>query len=195
MINVDNISFSYDGKKKIIEDFRFKFYDKQSYVICGGNGKGKTTLLKLLLGLLKPSSGSIEKDINYRVGYVPDYNGLYENMTVIDNIRFRLGIYELKYTNEKQNVDKMIRRFKVSSFLNHRVKELSFGTQKKIGLMCALLIRPQLLVLDEPTSGLDKNTKAELIRIINEVSLDMMVISVSHDEEYIKETQSIIVSL
>lgn len=195
MISVNKVSFSYDGENNIFENFEFKFYDKQSYVIQGENGRGKTTLLKLLLGLLKPSEGSIEKDIEYRIGYVPDYNGLYENMTVLDNIKFRLGIYGLKYSEEKQNVENAIRRFNVSSFLYQKVKELSLGTQKKIALICALLIKPQLLVLDEPTGGLDRNTKNELIHIINEVSSEMMVISVSHSDEYIKNTNSIIVQL
>lgn len=92
MLKVENLSFGYSKNNNIIENFNYNFQKGKSYVICGDNGVGKTTLLKLLIGLLKPSTGVVERTNDYSVAYVPDYNGLYENLTLMDNVRFRLGI-------------------------------------------------------------------------------------------------------
>lgn len=195
MISVDNITFSYDRKKNIIEDFSYCFDEKHSYVICGANGRGKTTLLRLILGLLQPDKGCINKSKEYQVSYVPDYNGLYENMTVEDNIRFRLGLFGLKYKEEEQSINYYLKKYRVESYMEQMVKQLSLGTKKKIALICALLTKPQVLVMDEPTGGLDNQAKQELINMIDELSEKMMIIAVTHDSEYINVTNSLVVEM
>lgn len=110
MITANEISYSYDSKKEIITDFSYCFEDKNIYAISGSNGVGKTTLLKIILGLLKPSKGEIIKDESYRTGFVPDYNGLYENMTVIDNIKFRMGLYGMKFSENKKAVFQLLKK-------------------------------------------------------------------------------------
>ena len=86
MIKADEISFAYPGGEEIISDFSYEFSANKSYIICGENGCGKTTITRLLLGLLKPDSGKIEKSDGAVISYVPDNNGMYENLTLKDNI-------------------------------------------------------------------------------------------------------------
>ena len=191
MIKVENISFSYDKEKIIIDNFSYHFEKGKSYVITGENGKGKTTLIKLLLGLLKPNKGYIECNIDNVVAYVPDYNGLYENLSVIDNVRFRLGINNKSLNSVKSNYDKMVKKYSLERYQNALVKTLSLGTKKKVGLICALLTQPDILFLDEPTSGLDKKSKAELINMLKEQNKDRTIIVVTHDMDYINAVDSI----
>lgn len=195
MINVENISFSYEKGKEIITNFSYIFEKEKSYVICGDNGTGKTTLLKLLLGLLKPDSGSIRMKEEYTIGYVPDYNGLYENLTLMENVLFRLGIYNKNYDDVKDKFEQWTEAYGIKEYQNCYVKNLSLGTKKKVALLCTLLTMPQILILDEPTGGLDVASKEELINILAQLRKDMLIISVTHDEYYINYFQSIVVRM
>ena len=88
MIKLEHVTFGYVHGKSIIDNFSFEFEENKTYTICGENGKGKTTLIKLILGLLQPEEGTVERKNVSVVGYVPDYNGLYDGLTIKDNIFF-----------------------------------------------------------------------------------------------------------
>lgn len=196
MFEVENITFAYSKGNKIINNFSYKFELGHSYVICGENGVGKTTLLKLLLGLIKPNTGIIKKDNDYITGYVPDYNGLYENLTLLDNVIFRLGIYNKKYIQVKDMFENWMEAYSLTKYKDSFVKDLSLGTKKKVGLLCACLIMPQILVLDEPTGGLDADSKKELIHMLMQLKReDTMIITVTHDEYYINAFDNIVIKL
>ncbi len=195
MIKLNNISFSYDSKKQIISDFSYEFEDKKLYIIYGENGKGKTTLIKLILGLLKPNTGIIQKDKEYMIGYVPDYNGLYENLTLKDNIIFRLGLYHKEFAKVREKFERWSEAYTLTQYMNAYVHELSLGTKKKAALLCTLLTSPQVLVLDEPTGGLDEKAKEELITILKNLQNEMMIITVTHDEYYIKSLDSTLIRI
>lgn len=195
MIEVDKISFSYVKGDNIFSNFSYKFLEGNSYVICGDNGVGKTTLLKILLGLLKTNSGTIKKD-NYIIGFVPDYNGLYENLTVMDNVIFRLGIYNKKYSQVKDIFENWMESYNLSNYKNTYVKNLSLGTKKKVALLCACIIMPQLLVLDEPTGGLDLTSKKELVNMLLQLKReDSIIITVTHDDNFINAFENIVIKL
>jgi len=196
MLNVDNVSFEYVKGKKIINNFTYTFEQGKSYVICGDNGVGKTTLLKLLLGLLKPDSGIIQKGCDYTTGYVPDYNGLYENLTVMDNVLFRLGIYNKQYSQVKVIFESWLNAYHLLQYTNSFVKDLSLGTKKKVGLLCACIIMPQVLMLDEPTGGLDMDSKKELVNMLIQLKReDTIIITVTHDESFIHAFDNIVINL
>ncbi len=190
MIKVNNISYAYNMEKTIISDFSYEFEDRKSYIIYGENGRGKTTLIKLILGLIKPNAGTIQKDKEVTIGYVPDYNGLYENLTLKDNIFFRLGLYNKKFDNVRENFEQWSKAYSLTQYMDVYVRELSLGTKKKAALLCTLLTSPQVLVLDEPTGGLDEKAKEELINILKKLQNEMMIITVTHDEYYIKSLDS-----
>lgn len=195
MIKVNNISYAYNLEKTIISDFSYEFEDGKSYIIYGENGKGKTTLIKLILGLIKPNAGTIQKDKEDTIGYVPDYNGLYENLTLKDNIFFRLGLYNKKFDNVKENFEQWSKAYSLIQYMDVYVRELSLGTKKKAALLCTLLTSPQVLVLDEPTGGLDEMAKEELINILKKLQNEMMIITVTHDEYYIKSLDSALIRI
>lgn len=194
-IKLDHISFAYDSEKNIISDFSYEFEDRKSYIIYGENGRGKTTLIKLILGLLKPNSGIIEKDQEDTIGYVPDYNGLYENLTLKDNIFFRLGLYNKNFDDVRERFEHWSEAYKLTQYMDVYVRDLSLGTKKKAAILCTLLTSPQMLVLDEPTGGLDEKAREELINILKELQNEMMIITVTHDDYYIKSLDSILIRI
>lgn len=191
IIKATDITFSYKNDETIVENFSYHFLKGKSYIILGENGKGKTTLLKLLLGLIKPDKGTVELNKEAVVAYVPDYNGLYENLSVIDNVYFRLGINNKSFENIKQKYKELIQRYGLEEYQYSLVKTLSLGTKKKVGIICALILTPDILVLDEPTGGLDDKSKKELINMLKKEKNEMTIIVVTHDKEYISEVEGI----
>ena len=190
LINVDNISFAYPEGHEVISDFSYSFYEKQSYIICGENGCGKTTITRLLLGLLTPDKGKIERKSNIVVSYVPDDNGVYENLSVRDNVLFRLGIYNKKFKDVEEKYNNWVKKFKLSLYAGSLVGDLSLGTKKKVALLCAMLVMPDVIVLDEPTGGLDISAQKELIKMLEMIKNDTVIITVTHDDFYIKNFKS-----
>jgi len=190
MIEIKNLEFFYNSKNPIFKNLNYKFYDGRFYVISGANGVGKTTLIKLILGLLAPINGFINNTNNI-IGYLPDYNGIYENLTVLENIKFRIGIYNKSYVRLKNTIEDLLNKYNIYKYKNCLVKNLSFGTQKKLALICAYIINPDLLILDEPTSGLDNNSKKELIEMLvsynNQDNKNYIVLCISHDQMLIDE--------
>lgn len=184
MVKLEHVTFGYVPGKSIIDNFSFEFEENKTYTICGENGKGKTTLIKLILGLLKPEEGMVERKNVSVVGYVPDYNGLYDGLTIKDNIFFRLGIYNKKVQAVEDKLQEWSKKYALQKYMDTPVKELSLGTQKKAALLCTLLTEPDVLVLDEPTGGLDKKAKEELVEILKIYQDKMTIITVTHDEFY-----------
>lgn len=190
MIKADEISFAYPGGEEIISDFSYEFSANKSYIICGENGCGKTTITRLLLGLLKPDSGKIEKSDGAVISYVPDNNGMYENLTLKDNILFRLGIYNKKFKDIEKKYSDWMKKFRLVNYTETLVKDLSLGTKKKVALLCAMLVEPDIIFLDEPTGGLDFGGQKELIKMLNVIKDYTMIITVTHDDYFIKNFES-----
>lgn len=185
-IVVRNLQFGYNIGNPLISCQNLELSPGNIYVFIGENGSGKTTFVKLLLGLLKPDCGEIQGRNNYITGYVPDYNGLYSTMTLLENIKFRLALYNLSYPEMKQEVDDLLDRYNLLYARNMLVNHLSLGMQKKAALACTILTKPNLLVMDEPTVGIDSAAQTELIKmILSYLSQDTIVICTSHDAHFI----------
>lgn len=150
--------------------------------LIGADGSGKTTLLRTIIGLLLPNDGTIsvlglnpvtQKDeLNLHIGYMPQKFGLYEDLTVIENMELYA---ELKKVNH--DFDKMFEFTALTPFKNRLAGDLSGGMKQKLGLACTLLGSPEFLILDEPSVGVDPISRRDLMRMVrNMISPDTTVL-------------------
>jgi len=169
--------------------------------IGGENGSGKTTLLKCLCGLLKPSSGTVQWNINGKslksdqitteVGFLAPSVQLYGNLTCLENIRF---LCELRNLNrEFKDLVNLLGAFQMHQFADHAYGELSTGQQQRIKLVAATFYNPSVLILDEPGANLDSKGK-ELVRnlLSDYKNDDKMVIIASNQSEELELSDQII---
>lgn len=142
--------------------------------LIGADGSGKTTLIRLITGLLEPNSGLIstlgknpvtEKDkITPKIGYMPQKFGLYEDLSVIENLKLYADLKNVPYDFEK-----LLEFTKLAPFQARRAGALSGGMKQKLGLACALLGTPDFLVLDEPSVGVDPISRRDLMKMVKEL--------------------------
>ena len=157
MIELLDISFSY-GRKKILENFSVTVRPGECVVLAGSNGSGKSTALSIMASVLRPDTGTMQ--VNGSVGFAPQGTALFEDMTVLDNLRFFAGL-------KKCHVPEKL-PFGVAKYLKTRVSKLSGGMKKQVSIACALLGDPQVLLLDEPCAALDIEYRRELTELILE---------------------------
>lgn len=168
------------------------------YGLLGVNGAGKTTLMRMLCTLLKPTSGSITwngKDIfsmdgEYRrlLGYLPQDFGYYPDFTVFDYLMYIASIKGLRPAAAKQRAEALLNQVGLSEVNKKKMKKLSGGMKRRVGIAQAMMNNPKILILDEPTAGLDPNERIRFRNLISELSEDRMVLLSTHivsDIEYI----------
>ncbi len=184
VVEVENLSFSYKGEHPVLEEVSFKVEKGDFVGIIGPNGGGKTTLLKVILGLLRPSKGSVKlfgKDVNYfsdwkRIGYIPQRVRVKEDFPATAS-----EILQLSDAEEK--LQEIINFLHLEDILTKKFVELSGGQQQLVLLGSVLAEDPDLLVLDEPTVGLDIHARRHIMEILRDVSSsqEKTVLMVSHD--------------
>lgn len=185
---VKNLYFMYE-KNFVLEDINLTLEDKEFLTIIGPNGGGKTTLLRLILGLLKPFKGEIliynkppYKASNF-IGYVPQHTNFSLDIpiTVFDIVlEGRLKAFKFFYSKEdKEKTLKTLKKINIEHLKNKRIKELSGGERQKVLIARALNCDPKIIIMDEPTSAIDPNGQKEILDLIE--SLDMTRVVVSHD--------------
>jgi len=196
MIELKNVKFYYQKNNIVFSNLNYTFEKGNIYFLTGENGVGKTTIAKLILGILNPISGSIDKkDIN-QTGYLPDFNGLYPQLTVLENIKYRMALYNQNYQEHKDMVESALRQYKIYKYLNTDVSSLSLGTQKKVAILCVAMIPCELLILDEPTGGLDKSSRLEALKMVVELrNENRIVLCITHDQDLLRSGKGIILSM
>jgi ABC-2 type transport system ATP-binding protein len=175
IISVNHLTKFY-GKIPGVQDLNFSVSQGEIFGFLGPNGAGKTTTIRMLLDLLRPTSGQIHifgkeiydhsLEIRRRSGYLPGNFSAYGNMTGINFLRFAGS---MRRTSPKLQ-SSLIDRFQLSKEdLSQKVKHLSHGTLQKLGIIQAFFLQPELLILDEPTIGLDPLMQEEFYRLLFEV--------------------------
>jgi ABC-2 type transport system ATP-binding protein len=134
--------------------------------VVGGDGAGKTTLLRCLAGALAPTDGAVATPGPARTGYLPGSSGLYPDLTVAENLAFRAEAYGLPAAAARRRAAGLTDRAGLSAARDRLAGQLSGGMRQKLGVICALLHEPDLLVLDEPTTGVDPVSRAGLWQLI-----------------------------
>ncbi|WP_291326620.1 metal ABC transporter ATP-binding protein [Desulfovibrio sp. UCD-KL4C] len=195
VISFSNVSFRY-GPHDVIDDVSFDILKGDYLAILGPNGGGKTTLLKLLLGLLSPRKGCVEVlgttpgKHGGQIGYMPQYTSVSESfpITVRDAVLMGKvspglkGVFGIKFgKSASSTVEKALERVGMLSHINRRVSDLSGGQKQRVFIARAIVDEPKIILLDEPTASIDQAGKNSLYCLLRELNEDMTVVMVSHD--------------
>jgi len=190
-INRENIVIKIRGLKKSFEDYAvlngidLDLYQGENLVVLGRSGSGKSVLIKLISGLLKPDAGTIEvlgsdvigikekelQQLRIRIGFSFQNSALYDSMTVRKNLEFPLvrNRKDISRSEIDKDVESVLDAVGLSQTINQMPAELSGGQRKRIGIARTLILNPEIMLYDEPTAGLDPITCIEINELINEV--------------------------
>ena len=196
-LSVKGVSKSF-GRKSILNNISFEMNDADSLAIIGESGCGKTTLMRIIAGLLKQKSGSIafvdkfENKMIPTIGYAFQLNALFDSYTIWQNVLFKNYIEEINTKDEIcEKVAKILKLVNLSpDVMNLYPKDISGGMQKRVAIARAIATNPNILLFDEPTSGLDPYTSTKIVETINQLNLldgtKPMKISIVHDMKILK---------
>ena len=176
VLEVNNLSKSF-GKRKVLDNINFNIYEGDIVGIIGPNGAGKTTLIKTILSLYKCDTGSIkicDYDIKKNLEEALSKTGsIIENPDIYLNISGRKNIEVISLINnikDKDYIEEIIKFVGLEDRITDKVKKYSLGMKQRLGIACALIKRPKLLILDEPTNGLDPKGIKELRKMLKTIS-------------------------
>ena len=203
VIDLNNVDKYYDSYHAL-KNISLNVEDGQIYSYLGPNGSGKTTTIKMILGLLKPSSGSVEilgedpyldnidsLHVRERIGSMLEWDGLYLNLTGLENVVYWAEIFGQNKIEAHKNAVDAIQKVKLSDWADKLVSKYSHGMKKRLSFARAIINDPDILVLDEPTSGIDPESRI-LIRdlMMNFVKKGKTIFFSSHDLEEVQKISS-----
>lgn len=163
LIRTKNLTKTF-GDQLVIEHLNLEVEEGKLLAYIGTNGAGKSTTMRMLTGLLKPTSGEIELAADLKIGMVFQESVLDEELTVLDNLKSRQALYRKQ---DKAWLEKLIQLTGLDTFLNQTYGTLSGGQRRRVDIVRALLNKPNLLFLDEPTTGLDIQTRRAIWEILH----------------------------
>ena len=180
MIEIKNVSKTYNNTKLAIDNVSFDVKDGEIFAFIGHNGAGKTTMIKMIVGILDFDKGDIlinnksikEDSVNCKLdmAYVPDNPDLYENMRAIDFINFICDMYDTPVSVRQENTLKYAKIFEIENNLNDDISSFSHGMKQKIALIAALSHNPKILIMDEPFVGLDPKAVYDMKEIMKKMT-------------------------
>ena len=188
-IVVENLTKKY-GDQVAVDNLSFKVKTGEILGFLGPNGAGKTTTMKAITAYLYPDSGTVyvgnysldknPEEIKRNIGYLPESNPLYQDMPVIDYLRFVAEIQEIPRNEIDDRLLNVINSCGLEKEKHKKISELSKGYKQRVGLAQALIHSPEVLILDEPTVGLDPNQIKEIRELIKQIGKEKTVILSSH---------------
>ncbi len=206
-IKVEQLTFSYDGEHNAVENVSFQIEAGSYTTIVGHNGSGKSTIAKLLIGLLEKGNGAIYIDqieltidsvynIRNKVGIVfqnPDNQFI--GATVADDIAFGLENHQVPTEKMQDIIERYAEKVNMRKYLNSEPTRLSGGQKQRVAIAGVLAMQPEILIFDESTSMLDPQGKAEINALIQEIHQEsnITIISITHDIEEVATADHVIV--
>ncbi len=197
MIRIKNISKAF-GDKTVLEGITHDFHRGKSNLIIGASGSGKSVLMKIIVGLIRPDSGEIlydghnllqmdlneRKELRQQIGMLFQGSALFSSMTVEQNVMFPLDMLTKKNYREKlELVNTILARVNLVDANKKYPAELSGGMQKRVGIARAIVLRPKYLFVDEPNSGLDPKTSILIDALIKSLTAEFNIVTIinTHD--------------
>lgn len=188
MITLTNLSKRFD-RELVVKDVNVKIEEGEIVGLLGPNGAGKTTTLRMIAGVLPASKGSVQIDdssiavdntLKKRIGFLPENNPLYAELTVEEFLSFWADMKEIPKNDQQEAIDFVVDRCGIEEVYYRPISELSKGYRQRVGLSQAILTKPDILILDEPTEGLDPNQRQEIATLIRDLGKKRTVIISSH---------------
>jgi phospholipid/cholesterol/gamma-HCH transport system ATP-binding protein len=203
MIRAERI-FKEFGDQQVLKGIDFTFEAGKTNLVIGKSGSGKTVLLKILVGLFKPTSGHVWYDntdlvtadkntlrkLRMQVGMLFQGNALFDSMTIEENIRFPLDMFTTQTLKEKTDrVNNCLERVSLAGINKKFPSEISGGMQKRVGIARAIVLNPKYLFCDEPNSGLDPQTSITIDELIQDITKDNNITTIinTHDMNSVME--------
>jgi len=187
-IHVNNLKKKY-GSQYALSDMSICFHESMMHGIIGPEGSGKTTLMRLLVQLLNPTSGTIEfqkngqkvpfKEIRASIAYMPQTQSLYPDLSVQEHLEFFRDLYSISKKTYQKLSTELLKMTRLEPFLDRPARKLSGGMYKKLGLICALLRSPQVILLDEPTNGVDPISRREFWNLLYKLADQKILILIT----------------
>ena len=187
MLEVSGITKKYQ-EKIAVNNLNFSLKKGELIALLGPNGAGKSTTMKILTGFLTPDSGEVlwngqefkpeNKNLKQKMGYLPENNPLYHDLTVKEYLTFASEIFQIK--NQKKNILFWAEKLSLTDRLRQKIGTLSKGYKQRVGLAQALLHDPELLILDEPTTGLDPQQIIEIRNLIRDLAQEKTILLSTH---------------
>jgi ABC-2 type transport system ATP-binding protein len=187
-IEVKSVSMSF-GQTEALKEVSLSVHKGTIFGLVGSDGAGKSTLLRMVATMIKPTTGSIfiggfdvtlqRWKVKELIGYMPQRFGLYQDLTVEENIDFFMDIFGVQGNEKKKRKEKYLGFSNLLPFLDRLARDLSGGMKQKLGLACVLVHEPEVLILDEPTNGVDPVSRQEFWDILLQMRGEGMTILVS----------------
>ena len=195
-VEIQNLTKRF-GQKTAVDDVSLAL-TSGVWGLIGANGAGKTTLMRMLAGILTPTSGRVLCDgadtramgeaWRDMLGYLPQHFGFYPEFTVADYLDYMAALKGLEKTAAREKIEELCEILSLTRVYRNKIKKLSGGTQRRVGIAQAMLNDPEVLILDEPTSGLDPGERVRFRNLLSEFARDRIVLISTHivsDVEYI----------
>jgi ABC-2 type transport system ATP-binding protein len=199
MIRIEKLSKRY-GPTQALKELSFEVPRGQVVGFLGPNGAGKSTTMRILAGFLTPTSGKawignvdvVAEPVRARrmLGYLPENNPLYEEMMVVDFLRFIAEVRKVEASVRAERIKSAVTRCGLTQVMGKDIGQLSKGYRQRVGLAAAILHEPDVLILDEPTTGLDPNQIVEIRELIKELGKEKTVILSTHVLSEVQSTCS-----
>jgi ABC-2 type transport system ATP-binding protein len=178
MIQINNVSKSYDGKNNVIDGMNLQINDGEIFGFLGPNGAGKTTTIKMITGILNIDKGDILIDgisitsrpveAKQKFGFVPDSPDMFLKLKGSEYLNFIADIYQVNTENRTKRIKELVTRFDMQNCLENKIQTYSHGMRQKIVIIASLLSDPKNWIIDEPMTGLDPKATYELKKIMHE---------------------------